>query len=142
MNSQENNKAVVEKFFTSLGKKEHSKYSDTYFHKEHKFHFPFFPEPLNVEAHKKMDEDFINGFPDAKIVVADLFATNDKVVLRASFTGTHKEEFNKIPPTGKRIDLPFIAIVKFKDGKNIEEWVEMDTIKMMKQLDVMTEQAS
>ncbi len=140
MNIQENNKSSVEKFFTSLGNEEHSKYSNTYFHKEHKLHFPFFPEPINAEGHKKMDEDFVKGFPDTKIIVADLFAADDKVVLRGNFTGSHKGEFNKIPPTNKRIDLPFIAIIKFKEGRNIEEWVEMDTVKMMKQIEMVAEQ--
>ncbi len=139
MSTPEQNKSEVEKFFLSLGKPEHSSYSDIYFHKDHKFHFPFFPQAVNSEEHKKMDEGFVAGFPDSKVIIDDLFTAGDKVVLRGKFTGTHKGEFNKIPPTGKNISLPFIAIVRFKDGKNIEEWVEMDTIKMMKQLGLAPE---
>ena len=133
----ENNKSAVEKFFTSFGKPEHSTYADSYFHKDHKMHFPLFPQPLNASEHKKLDEGFLTGFPDAKVVIEDLFAADNEVVLRGKFTGTQTGVFNKIPPTGKMVDQPFTAIVKFKDGQNIEEWVEMDTKIMMTQLGVM-----
>ena len=140
MNAPDKNRQAVEKFFSSLGTTEHATYSEIYLHKDHKFNFPFFPQPIDAEGHKKMDVEFVSGFPDAKIVIDDLLAVEDKVILRGKFTGTHKGEFNKIPPTGKKIDLSFIAIIKFKDGKNIEEWVEMDTVKMMKQLELAVEQ--
>ena len=140
MNTSEKNLKTVENFFLTLGKPEHITFSDSYLHKEHKFHFPFFPQPIGIEEHKQMDRDFITGFPDAKIIVDDLFASDNKVVLRGKFTGTHKGEFNKIPATSKKINLPFISIVEFKDGKNIDEWVEMDTIKMMQQLGLVPEQ--
>ncbi len=141
MNTPESNKSAVEKFFSTLNKSEHIALSDSYFHKDHKFHFPLFQEPLNVEGHKKMDEEFIKGFPDTQIIVDDLFAADSKVVLRGKFAGTHKGEFNKIPPTGNKVNLPFISIVKFQDGKNIEEWVEMDTTTLMKQLGLIPEQS-
>jgi predicted ester cyclase len=140
MSTPEKNISAVRNFFSTLEKPEHFSLYNSYFHKAHKFNFPFFPQPIGVEDHKKMDEGFVSGFPDCKIVINDLFASDDKVVLRGKFTGTHKGEFNKIPPTGKKINLSFISIVKFKDGKNIEEWVEMDTIKMMRQLGLAPEQ--
>jgi len=141
MSTQDKNKIAVEKFFSSFGKAEHSSYYDTYFHKDHKLYFPMFPLPVDSEDHRKIDEGFISGFPDTKIVIDDIFSADNKVVLRGKFTGTHKGEFNNIPPTGKNISLSFISIIEFRDGKNICEWVEMDTIKMMQQLGLVPDQS-
>jgi predicted ester cyclase len=140
MSTPEQNKSAVLKFFSTLGKAEHASLSKSYLHKEHKFHFPLFPDTLDTEGHKKLDLGFLEGFPDAKVIIDDIFSSDNKVVLRGKFTGTHTGEFNGIPPTGKKVSLPFIDILLFKDGKNIEEWVEMDTIKMMKQLELVAEQ--
>ena len=136
MTEQENNKAAVEKFFSTVGSPEHFTYSDTYFHKDHKWHFPFVPQPVDAKEHKKMDEAILRGFPDFKIILDDILAVEDKVIVRGKMTGTHKGDFNNIPPTGRKINLPFIGIMKFKDGKNFEEWVEADTSKLFKQIGV------
>jgi predicted ester cyclase len=128
------NKSAVENFFSSMRTPEHKTYCESYFHKEHKLHFPLFENTLNAIEHFKMDEEFLKGFPDVKIENEDIFTAGEKVVLRGRLTGTNNGEFNNIPATGKRLDLPFIAIMKFENGKNIEEWVEMDTSKMLKQL--------
>ena len=87
------------------------------------WHFPFVPQPVDAKEHKKMDEAILRGFPDFKITLDDILAVEDKVIVRGKMTGTHKGDFNNIPPTGRKINLPFIGIMKFKDGKNFEEMV-------------------
>ena len=57
-----------------------------------------------------------------KMTIDDLIAEGDKVVVRSTFSGTHKGEFMGITPTGKKITTTAINIYRITDGKLIEEW--------------------
>jgi predicted ester cyclase len=50
---------------------------------------------------------------------------------------THEGEFNGIPPTGKRVTLPGIRIMRFAGDKVIECWSESDLMGLMQQLGVI-----
>jgi len=49
-------------------------------------------------------------------------------------TGTHTGNFWGIPPTGKRVKLTAIYIVRIADGKSVEHWGEEDGMQVLKQL--------
>jgi predicted ester cyclase len=42
-----------------------------------------------------------------------------------------------IPPTGKRVQVSSIDIIRFEDGKAAEHWGETDVMAMMQQLGVV-----
>jgi predicted ester cyclase len=52
-------------------------------------------------------------------------------------TGTHEGEFLGIPPTGKRIELETIDIIRVRDGKCVEHWGVSDGLALMQQLGVI-----
>ena len=74
------------------------------------------------------------AFPDIRINIDDLFASDDKVVLRWSSHGTHRGELQGIPPTNRPMTMTGIAIYRFADGKIVEEWMNNDTLGMLRQL--------
>jgi len=76
----------------------------------------------------------IAAFPDWNVVIDDLIAEGDKVVVRATGHGTHAGEFNGIAPTGKRISVTWIAIYRVVNGKLAEHWQNIDDLGLMKQL--------
>lgn len=73
-------------------------------------------------------------FPDWSVRVDDLIAEGDKVVVRATGSGTHHGEFMGIPPTGRRVSVTWIAIYRVKDGKLAEHWQNLDELGLLKQL--------
>ncbi len=77
---------------------------------------------------------FYGAFPDYAHTIDDIFAKGDKVVARMTFTGTHKNEFQGIPPTGNTIEYTGIQIWKIMNGKIAEAWDQEDTLTMMMQL--------
>jgi steroid delta-isomerase-like uncharacterized protein len=80
------------------------------------------------------------AFPDLRFAAEDVLVSGDKVVARARATGTHQGEFMGIPPTGKRIDVELIDIVRFgDDGLGHEHWGVFDAMTMMQQLGVVPE---
>jgi predicted ester cyclase len=75
-----------------------------------------------------------SAFPDFKATIEDIVAEGDKVVVRQTFSGTHKGEFMGVPPTGKSISIGVIDIIRVDGGKFVEHWGQMDTTGMIQQL--------
>ncbi len=74
------------------------------------------------------------AFPDFHITIEDVIAEKDRVVLRFNWSGTHKEKFMGIPPTGKHITVNTICIYRIEGGKVKELWAQVDLQGMMQQL--------
>lgn len=77
------------------------------------------------------------AFPDLKADMQDIIAEGDKVVGRFVVSGTHTGNFMGMPASGKSFSYDEIVIVRFKDGKIVEHWAEMDSMGLMQQLGVM-----
>ena len=75
-----------------------------------------------------------NAFPDFHANIEHLIAEEDMTVLHMTWTGTHEGEFMGIPPTGKRMSIKVIDIVRIIDGKFLEHWGLTDMMTMMQQL--------
>jgi predicted ester cyclase len=79
---------------------------------------------------------FMGAFPDCQFTIEDMIAEGDRVATKKTFTGTHKGEFNGIPPTGRRVTLTFVDILRLRDGKIVEHWLSMDQLSFLQQLGV------
>jgi steroid delta-isomerase-like uncharacterized protein len=82
------------------------------------------------------------AFSDLRLEAEDVLPSGDKVVVRATATGTNDGEFMGMPPTGKRIEVPLIDIHRFgDDGLAHEHWGVVDMLAMMQQLGVIPDGA-
>ena len=95
--------------------------------------------PPGREAPKALFSMLFNGFPDFHATIEHLIAEGDTVVLHMTWTGTQQGEFMGIPPTGRRISVNVIDIIRIANGKLAEHWGIMDNATMMQQLGVMPE---
>jgi predicted ester cyclase len=72
-------------------------------------------------------------YPDMKLEEVQEAANGDYVFSLTRFTGT-----NVVPsmgaPAGTHFDMPFVHLVKFKDGKVSEHWEYMTMADMMKMM--------
>ena len=80
---------------------------------------------------------FRTAFPDFQITLEDMIAEGDKVATRVTGHGTHKGEFQGIPPTGKQVTVTGIDIIRCAGGKCVERWGAFDNLGMMQQLGVV-----
>ena len=87
--------------------------------------------PPGCEAIKQFSTVFRSAFPDLKVTIDDMIAEGDKVVVRGTWSGTHKGEFMGIPPTGKSVSFGVIDTVRIAGGKLVEHWGQMDNLRMM-----------
>ena len=97
---------------------------------------PLGQEP-NREGFRQIVTKFRATFPDLHLTIEDEFADGDYVIQRGYATGTHKGEFQGIPPTGKKFKINVIHIWRFANGKAVENWVQMDQLGLMQQLGVI-----
>ena len=83
---------------------------------------------------------YMAGFPDLRFETEDVVSSGDKVVSRIRATGTHTGDFMGMPPTGKRVDVQAIDIIRFAgDGLAHEHWGVFDALAMMQQLGAIPE---
>ena len=91
-------------------------------------HSPGSEDVVGVAKLLEFERGFHNDFPDAKITVDQLVAEGDWVATRWTLTGTHK-------PTGKRANVTGMTMAPFSEGKVVEDWQNMDTFGLLKQLE-------
>ena len=101
-------------------------------------HAPGLPGPLDLEAWSQFTASFVEAFPDLRLTVEDIFSGGNMVAARVAFRGTHRGEFQGIPPTGKEVAFSSIEIDRLVDGKVEEHWVEINLLGLVQQLGVAT----
>jgi steroid delta-isomerase-like uncharacterized protein len=86
---------------------------------------------------KQVMSKFYDAFPDVHHTIDDMIVEGDKIVVRFTYTGTHKGEIAGIPPTNKKITVSGIDIFRFAGDKRMEGWERLDTLGIMQQLGVV-----
>jgi steroid delta-isomerase-like uncharacterized protein len=92
------------------------------------------PAPQGIDGLKGLIATLRTAFPDLHATVDEQVAEGDKVVSRVTMSGTHEGEFMGIPPTGKSFTIPGVSIWEVRGGMLISEWVNWDSMGMMRQL--------
>ena len=90
--------------------------------------------PQNVEGVKNSIRSLHIAFEDFSLTIEDLITYEDKVWGRMIGRGTQKGQFGPMPPTGKKIEITVIDIMRFKDGYLVEHWGVPDRLAAMEQL--------
>ena len=72
--------------------------------------------------------------PDSVMKIDVIFGNADFVAMRAIYIGTQTGAMGPFPASNKKVELPFIGILRFADGKISEMWVEWDNMFMLSQL--------
>ncbi|HEU0115602.1 MAG TPA: ester cyclase [Thermomicrobiales bacterium] len=74
------------------------------------------------------------AFPDWHSSVEELLVDGDRVAERWTGRGTHRGEFQGIPPTGKRVAVPGVVFYRIADGKIAEFRRQFDRLSLLQQL--------
>lgn len=86
-------------------------------------------------AAKRWIGPFRESFPDFEMQIVDLVAEEDKVVGHFRCSGTHRGEWQGIPPTGKRFhDIDEIYIFRIRNGKLAGFTAVEDNLARLRQL--------
>ena len=130
--SPEQNKQLIRQVFESYNQQDMRK-AEELFSTKHIFHFPGAP-PMDWNSHKQFIIGLAKAFPDLHFKIEDILAEGDKVAYRLTVSGTHKGEFQGIPPTDKKVSFSSTGISNIMDGKVAEDWVDADVMGLMQQI--------
>ena len=104
-------------------------------------HQPNRPEPLR--GREAIREDYLQStwkpFPDFKFELDRAFGQDEWFCIQGTLTGTHQAPIEgsggpRIPPTGKRINVPICFVVRVQEGKAVEVWEYNDQLAFLAQL--------
>jgi len=89
-------------------------------------------------------EHFIPSMPpDTTLTPVSRTVGEDQLVDEMIFSFTHTQEMPwmlpGIPPTHRRVEVPLVAIVRFRDGKLAHEHIYWDQASVLKQIGLLAE---
>jgi predicted ester cyclase len=56
------------------------------------------------------------------------------VATRWTITGTHRGDFQGVPPTGRPVTMAGVDISRFVDGRIAEHWAQFDVLGVLQQI--------
>jgi steroid delta-isomerase-like uncharacterized protein len=131
---EEQNKEIVKRLYEEYNKGNIEILKDLYA-PDYDFYSPSnSPKPRSREETIESATMIFRAFPDSVWNIEELFAVGDRVTVRFVYKGTHEGDFMSISPTGNKIEVSGINIIRIENGKVLEEWEDADTTGFMQQL--------
>lgn len=132
-NLETQNKAIAQKIIDGLNQRDTS-YIELY-SPDCKYYFPSAStKPTSRKDDINASKNNWQAIPDIRWKMEEIIAEGNMVVGRFTVMGTPKEEWFGVPPSGKKFEIGGIFIIKFENGKIIEQWEDVDLLGTMMQL--------
>jgi uncharacterized protein (TIGR02246 family) len=81
---------------------------------------------------------WLRAFPDAHIDVNDVYFVDDIAVEEGTFSGTHDGVLHTpsgdVPPTGRAVSVPYVQVLRYRDGLHVSFNLAFDRLLMLEQL--------
>jgi predicted ester cyclase len=74
------------------------------------------------------------AFPDAHVEIEQLVADEEWVAVATRLSGTHSGPLMGLDPTGRRVSVTMVDLVRIAGGKIVEHRGLTDTVGMLRQL--------
>jgi steroid delta-isomerase-like uncharacterized protein len=107
---------------------------DEIYDKEFVYHGSGETAHLTRDGWTQFVRGMLTAFPDMHIQLDEFFTSGDRLCYRITISGTHKGELLGLPPTNRKVSIRAIGIMKFRDGKIIEQWDVADDLGMLRQV--------
>lgn len=88
----------------------------------------------NLEQFKDFLRQDFAAVPDSRQEINLIFSSGNFVAARVLYRGTQKGPWGPFPPSNRRLELPFIGILRVENGRVAEIWVEWDNLNALQQL--------
>lgn len=90
-----------------------------------------------IAAFKECEHVYIKAFPTKKAKIEDIFASDNKVVVRWSCQGKQDGELKDFPASHRTFQITGISIYEFRDEKISEIWQSWDRLGLLEQLNAI-----
>ena len=127
-----NEKDIIKSFVEEVFNKHDISATEKYFAKEN----PSIGQ--GSEGFKQSLSALFTAFPDIHANIEHIVAENDLVVVFLNFTGTHKGEFQGMPPTNKPVNIRSADLYRVEDEIIVGHWDVVDQLNLLQQTGVIT----
>src|SRR5262245_10712300 len=128
--SEEQNKAVVRRFFEEVWNQGRENVIDEIFAPT----LILNGQPITRDALKQFLAGRRAAFSNIHVTVDDQVAEGEKVSTRRTWRATHEGPYRGVAPTGKQVTWTQISVVRFSQGRIVEDWAVADELSILQQL--------
>jgi predicted ester cyclase len=91
--------------------------------------------PTRGPAEFKLFANNLRGaIADIHMTIEDIMAEGDKVTVRITVEGTHTGSQLGVAPTGRRIRIAGVVMVRIANGQIVEGWNSWDQLGLLRQI--------
>ena len=128
---KDKNEYLAKRYHNDIYQKGNLEVADEILSPDFVLHNPTLPEELRngPEGAKKYASAIITAVPDRKLVQDDIFAKDDKVLIRWTNSGTNTGSLFGNPPTGKPYVATGFDLFRISNGKITEMWQQYNFAK-------------
>jgi steroid delta-isomerase-like uncharacterized protein len=132
--AEEQNKQVVRQYIEAFNRQDTERLGQLVSSTDQSFQFSGMHSSMDWNRTKQFFAVFWTAFPDLSAKIEEMVAEGDKVAIRVINTGTHKGDFQSIPPTGKKVSFEGRNFITLRDGKIVEQRAGVDMMELMQQI--------
>ena len=92
-----------------------------------------------IAGYKHHFETITTAFPDLRITIDIILGEADRVAARWVVEATHTGPFGEIPPTGKRVHVTGIELIRTRNRQIVEGHANADTLGLLTQIGITPE---
>jgi len=96
-------------------------------------------QQAGIEGYREFFKLWKTAFPDLKLELEMTISQGDLVAYRWTGTGTHLGPYHEHPPSGRPVRFTAISISRIRDGKIVEDWIELDNLSLLRQIGALGE---
>lgn len=138
----EQNKALARRFYEEVFNQKNLKTIDELCDPAFVDHNALPGQRPGAEGLRDTFGQMLAGLPDLRITVHEIVSEGDIIVARFTAQGTHSGELMGAAPTGQRVTLRGIDMVRLKNGRAVEAWHEGNDAEVFMQLGVQLPSAT
>jgi predicted ester cyclase len=135
MSDGDRNKALLRRFYEELWTKGNLEPIPELLAEDFVNHHPLPGAAPGREGLAALVTAWRTAFSDMRETCEDLIAEGDKVVGRFTMSGTPMNSSLCVPPTGRRVTMSAIDIVRVAGGKITEFWYSEHLLELLQKLD-------
>ncbi len=91
-------------------------------------------EIKSLDEFKQFEQTLHRSFSDGNVTYEIMIAEGDMVAAYATFSGVNTGPLGDVGPTGKSVQVKFLAMFRIEAAKIAEIWVEWDNVSRLAQL--------
>jgi steroid delta-isomerase-like uncharacterized protein len=131
---EEQNMELIKNFFEAVDSGNAENMRDYYSPETVNYSPSGVSKPISGDEDIKLTKMYVQAFPDLSHNIEELYAVDNKVIVRIVTEGTHLGKLEGFPPPGNTIKVSSIYIITIKNEKIVEIRADVDMLGFYQQL--------